>query len=261
MESGTCFFPKKNNGIGDVFAGPEMSDDRLPAGQPTFSVVIPVYNEADRINSLIGHIRSMAPPDRAEIIVVDGSPDQETAKAVFHPGIRVIGTAPGRGGQMNAGANTAQSPVLLFLHADTRLPPDGFRLIEETLNNNRIVGGAFDLTIDSPRPVFRIIEKVASYRSRMTGIPYGDQAIFIRRDYFSSLGGYKNIPFLEDVDLMRRIRKRGDLILILSSPVLTSARRWEQEGVVRGTVRNWLVVLLFYAGLSPQRLARLYPRH
>jgi hypothetical protein len=130
--------------------------------------------------------------------------------------------------------------------------------IGQTLQSGDYVAGAFDLGIDSHRLAFRVIEKIACWRSRLTRIPYGDQAIFIRRDYFRSMGGFQDIPIMEDVDLMRRIKKKGGKIHILRDRVKTSARRWEKEGILYGTLRNWLLVSLFCAGVKPERLARFY---
>jgi hypothetical protein len=148
--------------------------------------------------------------------------------------------------------------VLVFLHADSRLPPAAFSLIAGALDDPKVVGGAFDLAIDSGGFAFRLIERAASLRSRLTRIPYGDQAIFLRRGYFHEIGRYRDIPLMEDVDLMRRIRRRGDRICILSERVLTSARRWQKEGALYCTLRNWTIFTLYTLGVSPERLVRFY---
>jgi len=147
---------------------------------------------------------------------------------------------------------------LLFLHADTELPLDALRLIGSAMHDKRYVAGAFDLGIRSERPVFRIIECLSSLRSRATRIPFGDQAIFVRKDYFEKIGGYKDIPIMEDVEIMKRIRKRGDKIVILRDRVRTSSRRWEKEGILRCTLRNWLLQVLYLLGVSPRRFSKLY---
>ena len=121
-----------------------------------------------------------------------------------------------------------------------------------------IVGGAFRLGIQSDRLAFRIIEKVANFRSRTTRIPYGDQAIFIERNFFQQVGGYKEIPLMEDVELMRRIKKAGGKIAIINRQVQTSPRRWEKEGVVRCTLRNWVLITLYFLGVSPNQLVKFY---
>ncbi len=139
---------------------------------------------------------------------------------------------------MNRGAALATGDVLLFLHADTLLPSNAFALIRAAMNDKGVVGGAFDLGIISRRKIFRITETYVFFRTRLTRIPFGDQAIFIRRDFFEKIGGYRELPIMEDVDLMKRIRKRGDRIRIIHAKALTSARRWEREGIMYCTLRN-----------------------
>jgi rSAM/selenodomain-associated transferase 2 len=172
--------------------------------------------------------------------------------------VKVAISEKGRGNQMNRGAALAAGEILVFLHADTTLPPDAIELIETTLRDTSCMAGAFDLAIDSERPVFRFIEKAASLRSRVTRIPYGDQSIFMRRTDFRDLGGFKNIPIMEDVDIMRRIKKRGGKICIIDRAVRTSSRRWDREGIVYTTLRNWLLLSLYHLGVKPEILVRFY---
>lgn len=228
-------------------------------GDMVVSVVIPVFHEQDLVNEAIGRIRAIPLGKTAEIIVVDGGTKAETLTAIRDSGAKRIVSERGRGKQMNEGAAAAGGDVLLFLHVDTQLPLDGLRRIVALMEDPRLSAGAFDLGISTAGLLYRIIEKVASLRSRLTGIPYGDQAIFVRRAYFSRLGGYKEVPIMEDVDLMRRIRKAGGGIGFIPEKVTTSARRWEKEGVVRCTCRNWTIMLLYLLGVSPERLARWYP--
>jgi hypothetical protein len=126
------------------------------------------------------------------------------------------------------------------------------------MEDDTVVAGAFNLAIADSGLAFRIIERVASVRSRLTHIPYGDQAIFIRRDYFQALGGYKDLPIMEDVDLMRRIKRVGGRICIINTAVLTSSRRWRAEGIIICTFRNWAIILLYLCGVSPARLSQWY---
>ncbi len=228
------------------------------AGDPTISIVIPAIHEEGSINEAIGRIRALPLGSSAEIVVVDGSPDAGTAKAVRDTAVRCLTTPRGRGRQMNEGAAVATGDVLLFLHADTSLPPDGLRSIATMMRGDYFSAAAFDLAIDSRGAAFRIIERVASIRSRLTGIPYGDQAIFVRRDCFSALGGFGDIPIMEDVDLMRRIKKKGGRIGFIDEKVKTSARRWQREGIVRCTCRNWAIMLLYLLGTPPASLAKWY---
>lgn len=194
----------------------------------------------------------------AQIVVVDGNGAQDTLKDVTFPAVKKIASIRGRGSQMNAGAREATGDILIFLHADTRLPDDALRLITAALDDKVVSAGAFDLGIDSGRIAFRIIEKMASWRSRLTRVPYGDQAIFIRAAYFKLLGGFRSIPVMEEVDLMRRIKRRNDRVTILRERVWTSPRRWEAEGLIFCTLRNWLLITLYLLGMKPETLARFY---
>jgi len=223
-----------------------------------FSVIIPVYREQANINRVIDRLRTRTLHDELEIIVVDGSSGAETLQAIKDAGVKKLISSIGRGRQQNAGAAGAAGDILIFLHADTILPDGALERVTDAMKDAACVGGAFDLVIDSERFAYLVIEKMASWRSRLTRIPYGDQAIFIRADYFRKMGGFKEIPLMEDVDLMRRIKKDKARIVILKDRVLTSARRWENEGVVFCTLRNWLLVLLYLAGIKPETLARFY---
>ena len=145
---------------------------------------------------------------------------------------------------------------LLFLHADTRLHERWFDALRQA-ESRRAVGGAFRFTLDSPRPAARLIERGVAWRTRWLGLPYGDQGLFVRRDAFEALEGYRPYPLMEDVDLVRRLRRRGSLLLS-PLPVRTSARRWERDGWMRRSVRNLALVALYFAGVPPHRLARSY---
>ncbi|PIE63263.1 MAG: glycosyl transferase [Desulfobacter postgatei] len=227
---------------------------------PLISVIIPVYCEDRRINLTIENLKASAPEmiSLAEIIVVDGDPEQSTLKVINDPDIIKKESEPGRGVQMNNGARAATADVLLFLHADTILPANALNTILDVCRDKDIVAGAFDLVIDAPHPGFRLIEKTATLRSRITRIPFGDQAIFIKTDCFKKLGGYKPVPLMEDVEIMLRIRQKGHQIRFISDPVITSARRWKKEGMIYTTLRNWILQLLFYTGVSPEKLKTYY---
>lgn len=227
------------------------------------SIIIPVLNESAGINNTLEHLSGLIAINGlpAEIIVVDGDQDGKTIKAIKDDKVITAITKAQRARQMNHGAMLAKGKILLFLHADTLLPDDGLTLIAEACANLPFAAGAFDLAIDSERPIFRLIEKTASLRSRMTRIPYGDQAFFFTAGYFRALGGFAEIPFLEDVEIMRRIKKRGEKIVFLNHPVRTAARRWEKDGVIKRTLRNRLLVFLYCAGMAPERLAKFYRVH
>jgi rSAM/selenodomain-associated transferase 2 len=224
----------------------------------TISIIIPVLHEEAALNRLIDHIRRL-PADRSpEIIVVDGDPSGSTIRTVRQDGPIASVSAAGRAHQMNRGASLASGDVLLFLHADTLLPENAFADIRTCLEDERFVGGAFALGIASDRRIFRITEKYVALRTRITRVPFGDQAIFLRREYFERMGGYRSMPLMEDVELMVRVRRHGDRICILPAKVMTSARRWEMEGIFVGTFRNWMLQVLYLFGVPPERLAQYY---
>jgi rSAM/selenodomain-associated transferase 2 len=225
---------------------------------PKFSFIIPVWNEEAIISGTIQHVRDLRASGNAEIIVVDGDPAGRTIKIAHHLGVKTAISEKGRGNQMNVGASLAAGEILIFLHADTLLPPDALELIETAMADGSCIAGAFDLAIDSEKPAFRLIEKAASFRSRMTRIPYGDQTIFARKSDFLSLGGFRDILLMEDVEFMRRIKKRQGKICIIGKAVRTSPRRWEREGIVYTTLRNWLLIALYYCGAKPESLVRFY---
>jgi rSAM/selenodomain-associated transferase 2 len=224
----------------------------------TYSIIIPVLHENTVIRETIGRIGSLARGREAEIIIVDGDPAGGTLRTIPDGSVRKLLSKPGRGAQLDRGAGAASGEILIFLHADTKLPPDALIRIGDALRDGTLAGGAFELAIDSPRPVFRLIERAASIRTRLTRIPYGDQAIFLRRSRYRSLGGFRDLPIMEDVDLMRRLKQAGERIAILPERAVTSARRWEREGVVTATLRNWLLVTLFLCGVDAGRLVRWY---
>ncbi len=228
---------------------------------PSFSVVVPVINEAERINGLIEHLGSLDLSESIEIIVVDGDPAGPTIKAVTDDDVIVALSDKGRARQMNKGAQLARGEVIMFLHADTQLPPNALRAARSVLADDDCVGGAFNLGVDTKNILIHGIAAISNFRNRLHRVPFGDQAIFLRRDYFNDIGGFRDIPFMEDIEMMRRIRKRGDRIRILPERVTSSARRWEKEGVVFCALRNAFVLALFGLGVSPQRLARFYRSH
>jgi rSAM/selenodomain-associated transferase 2 len=225
---------------------------------PKFSFIIPVWNEEAIISRTIEHIRGLHASGSAEIIIVDGDPAGRTIQVARHTGVNTAISETGRGKQMNLGAALAEGEILIFLHADTILPSDALKLIQTAMDDSSFVAGAFDLAIASERSVFRLIEKAASIRSRLTRIPYGDQAIFMRKRNFQELGGFREIPIMEDVEIMQRIKKRKGKICILRKAASTSPRRWEKEGIAYTTIRNWILLSLYLCGVKPESLVRFY---
>jgi rSAM/selenodomain-associated transferase 2 len=232
--------------------------------KPFISIIIPVLNENDSINTILEYLSLLTASDGYEVIVADGSSHGTTVKAIkpdFHEKIRLRTTlAPkGRGAQMNHGAALAEGEILIFPHADTRISQKAFEELQRKMKRgSTIVGGAFDLGILSSKKVYRVIETMANMRSRITRLPYGDQVQFLRKKYFFKINGFSEIPLMEDVDIMQRIKKRNDKIIILSEKVHTSPRRWEKEGILYCTLRNWLLISLYVMGVSPNRLSKFY---
>lgn len=231
------------------------------------SVIIPVWHEAAGINEGIAHVfqratESLCAPS-VEVIVADGDPEATTLAVIEHDAVISVKSPQGRAAQMNAGAARATGEVLLFLHADTVLPAGAFDLIQNALEENSPVevsakAGAFSLSIASENKFLYLVSALANWRNRLTCTPYGDQAQFFVRSYFEELSGYAPIPLMEDVEIMRRIRKRNEPIVVIDTPVSTSARRWETEGLYRCTFRNVLLRLLYGAGVSAQTLSHWY---
>ena len=223
-----------------------------------FSIIVPVFHEGDRINDLMEHLYQLDTGKTCEIIIVDGAPERDTLRAIHHNHVINISTEKGRAKQMNAGASVAKGEILIFLHADTELPILAFEKISAVMKQREYIAGAFDLGIKSDRLIFKIIASLASLRSRLNRIPYGDQAIFIRREYFKKIGGYREIPLMEDMELMKCIKKSGHKIWIFYDRVRTSPRRWEEEGVIYCILRNWTLQALYALGTSPYKLATFY---
>jgi len=224
------------------------------------SIIIPVLHEANRINLIIDHVYGQEFYENYETIVVDADPYGETINTIERKEVKSILSPKGRALQMNAGAAAARGEILLFLHADTRLPDGALQKISSIMKQGQYVGGAFDLGIDSDKLALRAIARAASLRSRLTRIPYGDQTIFILKDYFNKIGCYKNVPLMEDVELMQRIKKAGDKVYIISDRVSTSPRRWEKEGIIYCSLRNIIISNLYFMGVSPDKLVRYYRR-
>ncbi len=215
------------------------------------SVIIPTLDERDLIGAAIDRVRA---GDPWEIIVVDGQSTDGTAAAAETHGARVVVSAPGRGRQMNAAAAVATGDVLLFLHADTALPPEFTRHVAQAMARPDVVAGAFELGIDAPCRALRLIEAAVNRRSRLLGLPYGDQAIFLRASTFREIGGYPEADAMEDFALVRRLRRRGR-IAIAPAPVSTSARRWLAGGIWRTTILNQACVAAWLLGVSGRRIA------
>ena len=218
------------------------------------SVIVPVLNEEKTIDAALAALMPLRPH---EVIVVDGGSVDRTSEICRDAGMQVLSTACGRAQQMNHGARHATGDVLLFLHADTRLPVSAFADITAALGEASCVGGRFDVELEGSHWMLRVIAALINYRSRATKVGTGDQAIFVRRTVFDQVGGYPDIPLMEDMALCGLLKQSGG-IACLRSRVVTSARRWERDGVWRTILKMWALKLCYLVGVPPARLKQFY---
>lgn len=219
------------------------------------SIMIPTLNEAAGIEHTIQRVFELRP---IEVVVADGQSQDKTCELARSAGAIVVTSERGRGRQLNAGVRAATGDVLLFLHADCWLEPQAAEQIETVLREDSVIGGAFCQRIDHERPIFRWLERGNAARVRWRHMPYGDQGIFIRRSAFEAVGGFAEVRLMEDVLLMREIRRRGWRLELLPGPIHVDPRRWLKHGVVRQTLRNWALLAGLKLGISPDRLAEFY---
>ena len=229
----------------------------------TFTVIIPTLNEVGVIETTL---RLTAQLGFHDIVVVDGGStdgtralvESEVANSASVSGtIRLLSSSAGRARQLNAGAAACATDVFVFLHADSALPPQARALMEQALTNPAVVGGRFDVRFDRPSIWGRLISSFMNMRSRMSRISTGDQAMFVRRPIFEQLGGFSDIPIMEDINFSTRLKRAGETAAIRER-VTTSFRRWERQGPLRTILLMWLLRFLYWIGVSPHRLARWY---
>jgi rSAM/selenodomain-associated transferase 2 len=228
----------------------------VPSDPIRLCVVVPTFNEAGTIASCIAAILA-ASGSVIEIVVVDGGSSDETVAIARQSMVHTVVAVRGRARQMNAGAAAASGNVLLFLHADTRLPAGADRLIAEALKASNAVWGRFDVRIEPSRGLLSVVAFMMNLRSRVSGIATGDQAIFVRRDTFEHVGGFPDIPLMEDIALSKALRAISRP-KCLYARVRTSSRRWQIHGVVRTMLMMWKLRWLYYWGADPEYLAQLY---
>jgi rSAM/selenodomain-associated transferase 2 len=221
----------------------------------SLSVIVPMLDEERAIGATLDAVRAGAPG--AEIIVVDGGSHDRSIEIARKRGVQILTAGRGRARQMNAGAAAAHGDVLVFVHADTIVPVTFASDIATVLADPNIVGGRFDVELDESLLTSRLLGRLISLRSRIMRSATGDQAIFVRRKVFAAMGGFAQIDLCEDVDFARRLKRRG-LVACLRSRVVTSARRWRQQGLLRTVFKMWMIKSLFLAGVSPARLRRYY---
>lgn len=222
------------------------------------SVIIPALNEEDTILRCIEGL--MNEGCECEIIVADGGSTDRTAEfASSFEGVKVIRTERGRGVQMNMGASAASGDILFFLHADTIMETGWAAEMLSLLEDTSISGGAFTFSIRSLLWKYRFVEGWVKLRCKLCLLPYGDQAIFVKKQAFELMGGYKSIPLMEDVELIERMKDTGQIV-ILKKKAFTSERRWSNKGLLRTAAINQVTMLLYKFGVSPEKLFRLYYR-
>lgn len=222
----------------------------------SIAVVIPTLNEAPNIAATLTSV--LAEPD-VEAIIADGGSRDGTQAVAERAGATIVETVGGRAVQQNAGADATRAGILLFLHGDTRLPKGWATMVRQALAESDVALGAFRLGIEGATLCERIVAAGANWRSRSWGLPYGDQALFLRRATFEQLGGFAPLPIMEDWDLARRAKRLGR-VEIVGAAVTTSARRWRRLGVMRTLLRNQAVLLGWRLGIAPDRLAAYYRR-
>jgi rSAM/selenodomain-associated transferase 2 len=223
---------------------------------PRISIVMPVLNEAQAIQASLAALQPLRAAGH-EAIVVDGGSSDGTADLAAALADRIVSAPRGRAAQMNAGAAIATGDILLFLHADTRLPERADAAIIDALRTGR-VWGRFDVRIDSSRSLLAVVGTMMNSRSRATGICTGDQCIFIAADAFAAIGGFPQLALMEDIALSRALRRRFGWPMALRERVTTSARRWEQHGVLRTILLMWWLRLRYFLGTPAERLAKAY---
>jgi len=218
------------------------------------SIIIPTLNEAENIQHILKHVSTL--DSNLEFIVADGNSSDDTVEKAA-PYARVSQSTRGRAAQMNAGAKVADGDILWFLHADCLPHKDSAKAMREALKDPEIVGGAFEYAFDHPSLYFRLVEFTSNWKNHFLNTFYGDMGIFVRKSVFEEMGGYAEIPLMEDMEFCKQLKKHGKII-ILRPRILTSARRWRDEGIAKNVFRNWALQIAYSLGASPQILARWY---
>jgi rSAM/selenodomain-associated transferase 2 len=216
------------------------------------AVVIPALDEETALGCNLPAALALG----NEVVVSDGGSRDRTREVAAAHRVPTVSGPPGRGGQLNRGAAAAGGERLVFLHADTRLPPEAADAMRAAVAAGA-VGGGFFLAFDSDRPVQRLGARLINLRTRLLRVPLGDQAQFVTREAFTALGGFADWPILEDLDFIRRLKRHGRIAL-LAGPARTAARRFTAQGAVRTVALNWTIWALYALGVPPRRLARLY---
>jgi len=228
----------------------------LSLGGPLVSVIVPTFDEEAALPGLLDHVRALA--GRWEVLVADGGSRDATVEIARQHDVRVVRASGGRPRQLNAAAREASGELLLFLHADSRLPAGAYATLASVTSNPGIGGGNFALRFDGDDHFARVLSGVYAFQRRF-GFYYGDSSVWVRREVFDRLGGYREIPIMDDYDFVRRL-EAGHRTACLPGPARTSDRRWRRAGLARTLLSWWVIRLLYVAGVSPVRLAGLYRR-
>jgi rSAM/selenodomain-associated transferase 2 len=221
----------------------------------SISIIIPTLNEAGYIDKTCEHLKELF--SNTELIIVDGGSSDDTLTRGSRYG-RVIRSPRGRAIQMNTGAREATGEILWFLHADCLPHPESINKIRETVSPDRVIAGAFEYRLDGDGSIYRISEYLSNLKNRFLNLIYGDMGIFVDAQIFRQVGGFREIPIMEDMDFCKRVKRVGN-IAILPYCIMTSARRWKKEGPVINIIRNWFLQLGWALGVSPLYLIRWYP--
>ena len=222
---------------------------------PIINVIIPVLNDSAALALLLEQLCEM--DSALEICVSDGGSEDGVEELTDRFTLHLVQSPPGRGNQLNAGAEPCLGDAYWFLHADNTLSSSALRDIAEALADPECVGGAFRFALSEKRWYSGLFHVLIHLRSKWLGLPYGDQGFFVRREVFERIGGFKTIPILEDVDFVRRVKREGKFTL-LATPIGISPRRWDDEGVVKRTLLNWYLMARYFLGASPETLARFH---
>lgn len=222
------------------------------------SIILPILNESETLRRELPRLQQLS-QQGCELIFVDGGSRDDSVAQLHAAGMHVVHSEPGRAMQMNLGASQASTEQLVFLHIDTRLPDKAADLVRTALNVTGQGGqwGRFDVCIEGRHPMLKLVGWMMNQRSRLTGIATGDQAVFIRRDLFNRVGGFPQQPLMEDIEISRLLKQQARPVC-LKAKVLTSGRRWEQQGVWRTILLMWWLRFSYWRGVSAERLARLY---
>jgi len=222
--------------------------------EPSIAIIVPVFNEERALPALIANLRQLSVKD---VLIVDGGSTDHTHQLLENSAMRWISSPPGRSVQMNTGAQSSSSDILLFIHSDTAIDSSHILVIKQAMKNASCVGGRFDVSLSGHGIALRMIAWFINMRSRLTGISTGDQCQFVRRTVFEAMGGFPEQALMEDIEFSKRLKRHGK-IACLSEQVVTSSRRWETHGVMRTVWLMWKLRFLYWLGVSPEKLSLMY---